>query len=116
MTSLKKITIEVGGKKLDFTPEEAKELKTILSDLFGGDKVIERVIERNRWHWWGPYITYTSNNYNGTVPNRPQIGTTINVPYSSGDHNITYSATGKNWSVQASPQSGYVSISARSKS
>lgn len=30
-----KIVINVGGKEVEFTPEEAKELTKILSDMFG---------------------------------------------------------------------------------
>lgn len=64
-TELKKITIEVGGKKMDFTPEEAKELKNILAELFGADKVIERTVHVNWWH--RPYYTWNTS--------LPQYGT-----------------------------------------
>jgi hypothetical protein len=72
-TKITKLVLEVGGKKLEFTPEEAKELKGILSDLFGGDKTVYV----DRWHGYWPHYTPTyypatpfycsSGNIQGTI-------------------------------------------------
>ena len=86
MTKLTKVVIEVGGKKLEFTPEEAKELKTILSDLFGGERIVERIIEKDYWHWWQPYIT--TYNYSDRVD----------------------TIYGNSWSVNSNTENGTVSI------
>ncbi len=98
MTKLQKVVIEVGGKKLEFTPEEAKELKAILSDLFGGERVVERIRERDYWHWWQPYIRYD------TQP----IFTTSTWSNTDGQPR---SLSGSAWSVGASPESGTVFLS-----
>ena len=88
MTELKKIIIEVAGKRLEFTPEEAKELKSILSDLFGGERIVERIIEKDYWHWWRPYTTLYD--YNST--------------------NQTSVTTGTSWSVQGTPNLDSIAI------
>ncbi len=66
--SIKKIVFNVHGKTLELTSDEAKELKGILSDLFG-EKEIQYV---DRWHinypWTYPHWTYT-------LPNAPYCGT-----------------------------------------
>lgn len=58
--SIKKIVFNVNGKTLELTSDEAKELKSILSDLFG-EKEIQYV---DRWHynypWNYPHWTYTA--------------------------------------------------------
>ena len=56
--NIEKIVFNVRGKKLELTSDEAKELKQILSDLFGETKVIhEWRPEPYRWNW--PYVTWT---------------------------------------------------------
>lgn len=35
-----KVTINLGDKTLELTPDEAKELKHILSELFGSERVV----------------------------------------------------------------------------
>lgn len=52
-TKISKIVIEVAGKKLEFTPDEAKELKGILADLFGGKEY--HTVYVDRWHNWPWY-------------------------------------------------------------
>ena len=58
--SIKKIVFNVHGKTLELTSDEAKELKGILSDLFG-EREIQYV---DRWHvnypWTYPHWTYTA--------------------------------------------------------
>ncbi len=59
--TIKKIVFNVHGKTLELTTDEAKELKEILSDLFG-QKEVQYV---DRWHypnypWSYPHWTCTS--------------------------------------------------------
>lgn len=104
MTKLQKVVIEVGGKKLEFSPEEAKELKAILSDLFGGKRVVERVIERDYWHWWRPYISYN---------NKPQW---VTYAVGTGEPTSGYlSLSGSSWSVSTGASDGTVYLAALSK-
>ena len=65
MAEIKKITIEVGGKKIDMTPDEAKEMKRILNDLFGDSYPI--FIERYRDRWPYPHWTYTTTGTTGNL-------------------------------------------------
>lgn len=36
---IEKIVLEIGDKKVELTPEEAEELKALLSDLFDGERI-----------------------------------------------------------------------------
>jgi len=76
--SIKKIVFNVHGKTLELTSDEAKELKSILSDLFGEKEVqiVDRWYPQYPWtypHWTyttTPQITYTSTSTeigNGTT-------------------------------------------------
>jgi hypothetical protein len=78
MTELTKIVIDLEEQKIELTPEQAKELKEILNDLFGEKvvtkEIVERIIERPRRYWyyeWYPNGTYkpwgTSVSYNDNV-------------------------------------------------
>lgn len=54
---LRKLVLKIGEKTIELSPDEAKELKTILADMFGG----ERTVWLDRW-WptWpltNPYVT-----------------------------------------------------------
>lgn len=66
--TIKKIVFNVHGKTLELTKDEAKELKDILSDLFGA----KETVYVDRWHhsypWTYPHWTYT-------LPNVPYCGT-----------------------------------------
>lgn len=55
MAKLKELHITVGKKELVLTPDEAKELKSVLEDLFGGnvEHHWHKTVERVRDHW--PY-------------------------------------------------------------
>jgi hypothetical protein len=59
--SIKKIVFNVNGKTLELSTDEAKELKSILSDLFGE----KETVYVDRWHhsypWSYPHWTYTSS-------------------------------------------------------
>ena len=64
---INKIVIEVAGKKLEFTPDEAKELKTILADLFGGEKVTYVDRWHGYWPWYQGYPYYGNTILCGTT-------------------------------------------------
>lgn len=51
-----KITIQMGDKEAVLTVEQAKELRDALNSLLG-EKVIERVVEKDRHHYY-PYYPY----------------------------------------------------------
>ncbi len=57
--TIKKIVFSVNGKTLELTKDEAKELKDILSDLFGE----KQTVYVDRWHgnypWGYPHWSYT---------------------------------------------------------
>jgi hypothetical protein len=86
-TKITKIVLEVGGKKLEFTTDEAKELKSILTELFGG----ERTVYVDRWHW--PYYHATTPvPYHGTVWCGSIQGTTALFSASSQSAKAQYNA------------------------
>ena len=73
---IEKIVLKLGAKKIELSPEEAKELKSILEELFGKDKV-QYVPQPYpvypspwRYHSWGTptwdtfgtTVTYSSTN------------------------------------------------------
>jgi len=66
---IEKIVFNVHGKRIELSQDEAKELKMILSDLFGETKVVH---EYHTWpyHHWNtpihPWITYTGTGQTGT--------------------------------------------------
>lgn len=49
-----KIDIEIGDVEVSITPKQAKQLLEALTELVGEKKVVERVIERDRYY--NPYI------------------------------------------------------------
>lgn len=57
-TKLKKIVIAIAGEELELTPAQAKELRDILLELYGG-KAVEHH-HYDHWQRWYPW-TYTSN-------------------------------------------------------
>ena len=66
--NIEKIVFNVRGKKLELTSEEAKELKQILSDLFGETKVVHEHHSYPYHHWTWPYIWCSSGiTYTGTL-------------------------------------------------
>lgn len=53
MVTIEKIVLEIGGKKIELTLEEARSLMSILVDTFGDKtKIVE--VERDRWYSY-PY-------------------------------------------------------------
>lgn len=72
---IEKIVFNIRGKKMELSQDEAKELKMILSDLFGETKVVH---EYHTWpynHWTTPihpWITYmgtASGAFTGSITN-----------------------------------------------
>jgi len=68
---ISKIVIDVGGKKIELTKQQAEQMKEVLDELFGV-KVVERHHHHNYpigipyWRWDKPYI------YCGTSDNTMQ--------------------------------------------
>jgi len=64
---ISKITIQMGEKEATLTVEQARELQAALNALLG-EKVIERVIEKEaRPHWWYIYPHTVYGNVSGTL-------------------------------------------------
>lgn len=57
---IKKIDFEIGDKKFSLTPAEAKELKKILNEMFGEDKLVYSppVIVKELVPWVQPTYPY----------------------------------------------------------
>lgn len=87
-----KIVINIGDKEASLTVEQAKELRDALTALLGGEKVIERVIERDRWHT-APYIY--PRYWGVTVGDQPPYGTITGTHgNTSGAYTITLNGNG----------------------
>lgn len=83
-----KVTIKIGDQETPLTVEQARELRDALTALLGGDtKVIERIIERDRWH--GPWWVYMSD----PIPN---VITTSGTWTNSNTGNFTLSLNNVN--------------------
>ncbi len=107
---LAKIVIEVSGKKIEFTPEEAKELKMILADMFGGEKTVYVNNYPNNWHWpW--YWSGTTWCYNSGLLGSGITGNVMDQVANQGSLQ-SYATSGTNWS--ASLNNGTVTISSLS--
>jgi hypothetical protein len=90
-TELKKLVIEVAGKKLELSPAEAKELKSILADLFGADTATH--VHYYDHHWWNRtfyYPTYCGSgiSQSATITSGCWDGT---VAANSGTYTLTAS-------------------------
>jgi hypothetical protein len=83
---LEKIVLDLHGKKIELSIDEAKELKEILSDLFGEQKVIQvpypyyvrpdwTVTPDWKWRRWVPGPYYTS----GTTTDSTTISFSTNA-------------------------------------
>ena len=57
---LKKLVIKIHGKELTLTPQEAKELKGILDELFEESREVEttRIIHEHVYPYTYPYVYY----------------------------------------------------------
>jgi hypothetical protein len=81
--TIKKIVFSVRGKTLELTKDEARELKDILSDLFGGNQTVYV----DRWHptypWTYPHWTYTASDLgqSGTLMGLQNSQITSNTLY-----------------------------------
>lgn len=55
--TITKLVLEVNGRELSLSPDQAKELHAILDEMFG-----EKVV-RHQWYqpWWGTTTTVLSN-------------------------------------------------------
>lgn len=83
-----KVVIQMGDKEATLTVEQAKELRDALNALLG-EKVVERVVERDRWYPYNPYNPYNPYVYpkywTVTVGDQPGIyGTTTGGNATSG--------------------------------
>lgn len=56
MAKIEKITLTIGRKTVELTVDEAKQLKGILAELFGADKV--EYVTRDIHHYRDPYKIY----------------------------------------------------------
>jgi len=52
---LTKLTLQIGKKEIELSEKEARELKTVLEDLFG--KSVEQIIKHEYVPSWRPYWT-----------------------------------------------------------
>jgi hypothetical protein len=68
---IKKIELDLGGKTVNLTPEQAKNLKEALDELFGKTiiKEIHEYHDPYYWKWTQPYkVTFdTGGNYTDTM-------------------------------------------------
>ena len=53
MAEVKKIVLKIGDKEISLTSVEAKELKEVLSGLFGSPIEVREV---HHWDWTVPYV------------------------------------------------------------
>ena len=89
---LKKITINLGGKDVDVTPKQAKDLYEALGELIGAQKVVKEYYPYHQWVWpsqypYSPGITWLTNS--GTTT----ISGTTSVQASVGNTTAWYDAT-----------------------
>ena len=67
-TEIKKIVLNLQGKEVSLTVEQAKKLKDLLSEMFGRDVVKEVHYHDSTMRWWQPpYPNWSSVEY--TVSN-----------------------------------------------
>jgi len=59
MSEIKKIVLEIGDKEIELTPDEAKELKDVLNNLFGEKDIVyipkPYPVYHPYPHWWVRY-------------------------------------------------------------
>jgi diketogulonate reductase-like aldo/keto reductase len=65
-----KIDIKIGDKVISLKPEQVKELKKILNEMFEESKVVHdyHYVDRYLWHWpyYNPYQHWTTTCDSGT--------------------------------------------------
>lgn len=63
---IKKIVLDLGGKEIELSLDQAKKLNTLLGEMFGlpvqSIPVSPIIIERERPWWIYPYATWSSDN------------------------------------------------------
>ncbi len=70
---IKKLTISIGGKEVDVTPKQAKDLYEALGELIGAQTVVKEYVPYQQWVWpttypYAPGITWLSGT-SGTLTN-----------------------------------------------
>ena len=66
--AIKKIEVDVGNKLISLTSDQAKKLKDVLNELYGGQEVVHEHHYRDRWYpyhyptWNWQGSTYTTEN------------------------------------------------------
>jgi hypothetical protein len=83
-----KIVINIGDKEAALTVEQAKELRDALNAVLG-ERVVERVVEHDRWYPYQPYVY--PRYFEVTVCDSPNISGTITngIVYANGNYTIT---------------------------
>lgn len=55
---IKKLTISIGGKEVDITPKQAKDLYEALGELIGAQTVVKEYYPYQQWVWPYSYRIY----------------------------------------------------------
>ena len=66
---IKKIVLDLSGKEVSLTTEQAKKLHELLDELFGKETIYipgPIVIERDHWWWHPTQPMWTCSNSSGT--------------------------------------------------
>lgn len=89
---IKKIIINIGGKDVDVTPKQAKDLYEALGELIGAQKVVKEYVPYQQWVWPYSYCIYPtiSSGYAFTGSLTATSGTTST---SVGNTTAWYNAT-----------------------
>lgn len=105
MAEVKKVVIRIGERDIEFTPEEARDLKKALDDLFG--KVMEKVKEKEYVPYpvypWGYPYRYTWPYYD------PWITTCGGISSGMGDYCGT-TTDGVGWSTNTAGSTQYINV------
>jgi len=82
---VKRIVLNINGKEIPLTLDEAKELSKVLGEMFE-EKTVVREVVRDRWHY--PYVWYEYS-YPGYWTATVSSTGTATLTTTTGD-NITY--------------------------
>jgi len=85
---LKKLVLKIGEKTIELSPEEAKELKTILAEMFGADRTV--YVDR----WWPSfphYEPYVLPHWTLTTGGTTEVAGTL---YCANNDSVVPSVTG----------------------
>jgi hypothetical protein len=61
-TKVAKIVIQIDGKELELSPKQAKDLRDVLCEMYGGNDTVEHIYTDRYRQWQHPYWTYTVAN------------------------------------------------------